>query len=128
MKRGKPLKRTAPKPRRPISPASPEQRAKVRDAACVVTGLDRYSATIDPMHLVDRSLGGCDDPLCVVPGSRGVHRAYDDGQLDLLPYLAERFPEELAHAVTHLGLIGALERITNERWRPVSESIEGRAA
>jgi hypothetical protein len=36
---------------------------------------------------VPRSLGGCDEPDCVVPLCRVHHRRYDRGQLDLLPYL-----------------------------------------
>jgi hypothetical protein len=94
--------------RRPISPASSAQRAKVRDACCIVTGRDRHDgATIDPMHLCPRSHGGCDDPLCVVPGEREwVHRRFDDGKFDLLPHLrpsgAERqWLPEIQHALDH---------------------------
>jgi hypothetical protein len=51
-----------------------------------------------------------------------LHRAYDDHELDLLPYLeAHGLRAELGHAVTHLGLIGALQRITNVGWAPVSD-------
>ena len=68
-------------------------------------------ARIDPAHLIPRSLGGCGDPLCVVPLCRRCHRAYDRGELDLLPHLEPAWRAQLAHAVGHVGLIGALRRI-----------------
>jgi hypothetical protein len=40
------------------------------------------------------------------------HRAYDRGELDLLPYLEPAWRAQLAHAVGHVGLIGALGRIS----------------
>ena len=43
-----------------------------------------------PAHLAPRSLGGCDDPDCVVPLCWMHHRAYDTGRLDLLPHLEPR--------------------------------------
>jgi hypothetical protein len=64
--------------------ATDAQRAAVAGRRCVVCGTDRR---IDPAHLIQRSLGGCGDPLCVVPAGRRWHRAYDRGGLDLLPYL-----------------------------------------
>jgi 5-methylcytosine-specific restriction endonuclease McrA len=57
---------------------------------------------IDPAHLVPRSLGGCDEANCCVPLCRSCHRAYDRGELDLLPRLEPRFRAELAHALIHL--------------------------
>jgi len=74
---------------------------------------------------VPRSLGGCEHPDCVVPLCRLCHRAYDTGRLDLLPHLEPRWRAELAHALGHLGLIGLLERVTAERWRP-EETLEAR--
>jgi hypothetical protein len=49
---------------------------------------------------------------------RGCHRAYDRGELDLLPHLEPRFRAELAHALMHLPLIGVLRRVTGRRWAP----------
>ena len=40
------------------------------------------------------------------------HRAYDAGELDLLPYLEPGWRAQVAHAVGHVGLIGALRRIS----------------
>lgn len=74
---------------------------------------------IDAAHVTPRGVGGCDDPLCCVPLCRtangGCHRAYDDGELDLLPKLAF---DEQAHAAGHLGLLGALRRTTGDRYEP----------
>jgi len=61
----------------------------------------------------------------VAPLCRPCHRAYDTGRLDLLPHLEPRWRAELAHALGHLGLIGLLERVTAERWRP-EETLEAR--
>jgi hypothetical protein len=58
-----------------------------------------------------QALGG-EHPDNIVPLCRGCHRGYDQGRLDLLPYLTR---SEQAKAVELHGLIGALRRITNER-------------
>ena len=92
--------------------ASDAQRAAVAGRTCVVCGSDRR---IDPAHLIPRSLGGCGDALCVVPACRRCHRAYDRGELDLLPYLEPGWRAQLAHAVGHAGLVGALRRISGHR-------------
>jgi hypothetical protein len=101
-----------------MSPASPAQRAKVVGRKCLVCG----QRPVDPAHLVPRSLGGCDQPECVVPLCRVHHRMYDRGELDLLSYLEPRFRAELAHGLLHLGLLGLLRRVTGTRWAPVGAS------
>lgn len=100
-----------------ISPASPEQRAKVREALSIVSGLEGC----DPAHLLPRSLGGCDDALCVVPLLRAEHRAYDTGELDLLPYLLKAgCYAEIAHCIEahHISPLPLLERLTADKWAP----------
>jgi hypothetical protein len=92
--------------------ATDAQWAAVAGRRCVVCGTQ---LRIDPAHLIPRSLGGCGDPLCVVPARRLHHRAYDRGELDLLPYLEPAWRAQLAHAVGHVGLIAALRRITRRR-------------
>ena len=92
--------------------ASDAQRAKVRAQACFVC---RAATRIDPAHVIPRSLGGCDEPDCVVALCRSCHRAYDRGELDLLVHLEPEQRAELAHAVLHVGLLGALRRITGRR-------------
>lgn len=96
-----------------MSPASPAQRAKCAGEPCVVCGTRRGT---HPVHLIDRSLGGDDDPRAVVPGCRRCHRAYDEGGLSLLEHLEPGHRRELAYAVELVGLISALRRITNARW------------
>jgi hypothetical protein len=78
LRRSKPLQRTA------SMAATERQRSAVAGRCCVVCGTDRR---IDPAHLIPRSLGGCGDAACCVPLCRPCHRAYDRGELDLLPYL-----------------------------------------
>ena len=70
-----------------------------------------------------RSLGGCDEPDCVVPLDRRCHRAYDRGELDLLPYLEPCYRAELAHALTYLSLLSLLRLVTGTRWRPDNTEI-----
>ena len=118
LKRRKPLRsnvelrRSTPLPRTSSMAASERQRAAVAGRRCIVCGADRR---IDPAHVIPRSLGGCGDALCVVPACRAHHRAYDRGELDLLPYLEPAWRAQLAHAVGHVGLIAALRRITGTR-------------
>jgi hypothetical protein len=81
----------------------------VAGRCCVVCGSDNR---VDPGHVIPKSLGGCDSALCVIPLDRRCHRAYDRGELDLLPYLEPGWRPQLAHAVEHVGLIGALRRVT----------------
>ena len=125
---GQPLRREAPLVRRtplhsalsprarPLSPASEPQRLKVAGSPCLVCGA---RDGVDPAHITPRARGGCDHPDCVVPLCRfRCHRAFDDARLDLLAYLEPRHRSELAHALSHLGLIELLERLTAERWAP----------
>jgi hypothetical protein len=92
--------------------ASDAQRAKIIGSWCIVC---EQTKGITPAHLTPRSLGGCDDPDCVVPLCWLHHGAYDTGRLDLLRYLERHWRTELAHAVLHLGLIGALRQIRGRR-------------
>jgi hypothetical protein len=101
-------------PRRGGAPAaaSEAQREKVVGRWCVVCLQTRG---ITPAHLAPRALGGCDHPDCVVPLCWMHHRAYDTGRLELLPYLDPQWRTEVAHAVLHLGLIGAVRRLRARR-------------
>jgi hypothetical protein len=116
--------------------ASPAQRAKVEAyGACIVCGRepDWDGVPLDPAHVIDRSLhpDPDGDPLRVVPVCRVCHTAYDDGLLDLLPFLEPGWRAELAEAVRCVGLIRALQRITNLRWaesgdpKPMFEREDG---
>jgi hypothetical protein len=104
--------------RRPVSAASPQQRAKIRESVSIVSA----EGPCDGAHLVSRAQGGCDHPDCVIPLTRAEHRAFDLGELDILPYLiAQNCWVELAHAVLehHYDPISLVERCTGERWSPV---------
>jgi hypothetical protein len=92
--------------------ASDAQRAKIVGGACVVC---LQTKGLTPAHLAPRSRGGCDHPDCVVPLCWMHHRAFDTGRLELLPHLEPRWRAEVAHAVLHLGLIGAMRRLSRER-------------
>jgi hypothetical protein len=109
-------RRAAPTRGKPISEASPEQRAKVKGKACVRC---RRPGPCDPAHLIDRSLTtiGADDALAVVPLCRDCHRAYDEeAGSSLLEVLEPHYRAELAFAVERVGLLAALFRISGNRW------------
>jgi hypothetical protein len=116
----KQLQRRTSLQRTPAMASTDLQRAAVAGRSCIVCGTDRR---IDPMHVIPRSLGGCGDPLCVVPGCRACHRAYDRGDLDLLPYLEPAWRAQIAHAVGHVGLVGALRRISGSRQDQADEGL-----
>lgn len=108
-------------PRRAVSPATPAQRAKVRDATCVgCGGRMQCGDRCHPAHLIPRGVTtvGQDDVLAVVPLCPDCHRRYDEGELDLLPMLERRCRPELAFAVMRVGLMSTLRRVTNHRWSP----------
>jgi len=120
LRAGKPLQRKAPLQRTSSMAASEAQRAAVAGHRCIVCGADRR---VDPAHLVPRTLGGCGDVACCVPLCRADHRRYDRGELDLLPYLEPSWRPQLAHAVGHVGLIGALRRVTGRRQEPTEGGL-----
>ena len=108
-----PLRRTVPLARTASLAATEGQRLAVAGRPCIVCGSEHG---VDPAHLIPRPLGGCGDRLCVVPlCRRPCHRAYDSGELDLLPHLEPAWRAQLAHAVGHVGLIAALGRISGTR-------------
>jgi hypothetical protein len=132
LERGAPPERRTPltraTPLRPVPPAGPQQapgagsrpplaasdaqRAKIVGSACVVC---RQTKGITPAHLAPRSMGGCDEPDCVLPLCWMHHRAVDTGGLELLPHLEPGWRDDVAHAVMHLGLIGAVRRLAPGR-------------
>ena len=109
--------------------ATDAQRAAVAGRPCIVCGAEHR---VDAAHVVPRALG-CGDALDVVPLCRACHRAYDAGELDLLPYLSRRRPGAVAHAVGHVGLIGVLRSggsgVRTRGCRPPTRSApSGRAS
>lgn len=110
---------------RSISPTSVEQREVVRVTACIVTGREKSAGwVVDPAHLWPRGMGGCDDPLCVVPLWRPVHEAYDRGTFDLLPWIVAHGGLHLhvAHALEHArgDVLALTQQLTCCRFEPVS--------
>lgn len=97
--------------RRPISPASKEQRAKVAGTVCRICG----HTPVHPAHVISRAQGGCNAPVCVISLCPEHHRLFDDGGLEVLGVLTK---EEQAHAVGHVGIMSALHRTTHLRWAP----------
>lgn len=76
---------------------------------------------MDPAHLWDRSRGGCDHPLCVVPLCRACHRLFDDHALDILPPLLDGdFFAQMGHVIEvhEVSPLSLLERVTGVRWQP----------
>jgi len=121
--------------RTPLGHASAEQKAKVECEGPRIDGsvlstlqllrLDTlFGRTVDdlgptdPAHITPRPHGGCDSEHCICPLPRRLHNLYDEGKLDLLPWLTL---EEQAHAASHLGLLGALKRTTGEVYVPERE-------
>jgi hypothetical protein len=113
--RRKPLRRSR------IAPASEAQRAKVAGRTCLVCG----RRPVDPAHLVPRSLAGCDESECVVPLCRRCHRAFDQGELELLPCLEPGCRVELAHALSHLPLVALVRRVAKSKGQSSLESPSG---
>lgn len=124
LRRSGPPTRRTPLRRSRLAAASPAQRAKLVGRACLVCG----QRPADPAHLVLRARGGCDHPDCVIPLCRVHHRAFDRGELDLLGQLEPGCRAELAHALTHLPLLGLLARVTATRWEPITDKNERRGA
>lgn len=104
-------------PRKPVAAASASQRRKRAGMASIVSGA---TEGLDAAHLYPRDLGGCSDELCTVSLTRAEHRAFDAGELDLLPYLiAAGCIDEMCHALAHArgDVIALTERLTGCRVR-----------
>lgn len=89
--------------------ASKAQRDKVRLMPCLGCGHgDDFpdETGVDPAHLWPRGKGGCNHPDCVVPLCRTCHRAFDQGELDLLERFAgtEAWAVEQAHPILKHGV------------------------
>lgn len=107
------LKGSRPRKRTTLGHASAQQKAKVaREGARIAAP---SSGPVDPAHITPRTQGGCDHEDCVCGLPRRLHERYDEGKLDILPYLTRA---EQAHAAGHLGLLGALRRTTGEDYVP----------
>jgi hypothetical protein len=115
--RRRPLERKAtPRKRQAIKTTSSRQQEKCRPAACVVCRRPGPSHTA---HLIDKGQAeDFGDPRATIPLCPDHHRAYDEEDFDLLPYLEPHHREELAYAVERFGLLSTLQRVTGSRWEP----------
>ena len=114
LRAGRPLRRLTPLRRTTSMAATDSQRLAVAGRPCIACASEHR---VDAAHVIPRSLG-CGDALDVVPLCRACHRAYDTGRLDLLPYLEPKWRAQVAHAVGHVGLIGALRQISGNHRDP----------
>jgi hypothetical protein len=109
-----------------VAPGEPMGGKKTMATWAVVPGL------VEALERIRATLGARDDdgagdpttdretwlrsPDCVVPPLCWLHhRVYDTGRLELLPHLEPQWRAEVAHAVSHLGLIGAVRRLAPRR-------------
>lgn len=114
MKRTQMQRKPSKLKRTPLGHASPEQKAKVAREGARLSFFDEPWDTMpDAAHVTPRAIGGCDNELCVIGLHRKQHKLYDEDKLDILPYLTL---EEQAHAVSHLGILGALKRTTGDNY------------
>ncbi len=116
------LRRGSRSKRSGVSPATAAQRRRVADRACIVCARQ----PCHPAHLIDRSLAPSSGDVTeiVVPLCPHCHREYDDGRLDLSPYLEPRWRDAVAAAVGTVGLFRALRRITKRDWMPVDSEYD----
>jgi hypothetical protein len=91
-------------------------RAKAEEQGCRICG---STFTVEAAHILSRARikpGPAEDLRNIVGlcGFRGcdAHRSFDEGSLDLLPFLT--FAEQ-AYAVELVGMAEAFQRITNTR-------------
>jgi len=93
--------------------ASPAQRKKVKGMGSIYSG----RGPCDPAHVIPRSLltEGQEDPLAVVPLTRGEHRLYDGNVLDLWRSMESFAPDELEFAIQRIGFERAKRIITGKR-------------
>lgn len=83
-----------------------------KEAQCRVCGDGRDLQAAHTIGRVHDPAHGKVRPVDIVPLCPSCHRQYDGRTLDLLPYLSHA---EQAAAVEHVGIIGALRRLSNER-------------
>ena len=89
------------------TPANDFQRRKIISSPPLRTTPSLSRISPDPAVA-----GRVPGPAVRVALCRRCHRTYDRGELDLLPYLEPAWRPQLAHAVGHVGLVGALRRIS----------------
>jgi hypothetical protein len=115
--------------RKSISPASPQQRAYVREVGfCMACGGqetddNRGYFKLTFAHWWPRGRGGCDSKLCgsvlcCRPGGTGCHDRQERGEIDLLALVVEDWDdcrERFQHALEHARPVELLEKLAGAR-------------
>jgi hypothetical protein len=86
--------------RRLVNPPSEAERRKVAGRPCLVCA----RRPVDPVDLGPVRLAGATMPIASCRCA-GAARAYDRGELDVLPHLDAGYRVELAHALRHVSLL-----------------------
>jgi hypothetical protein len=119
--------RKNPRRPRPISPASPAQRAYVKATGfCMACGAEQSEyVRLTFAHFWARGRGGCDSPLCggvlcVRPGGTGCHDRQERGELDLLAIIVDgpnwdAYRERFQHALEHARPVELIEKLAAAR-------------
>lgn len=114
-------------PKRDWTAALEKVQAEGRCRACGRPGSDYVP--LDAAHIIPRSRvthgGEHSDNICVL--CRTCHALFDGRKLDLLPYLT-RMEQAKAVELHPGGLLGAVERLTGERFAPVQSFDQDAAA
>lgn len=115
--------------RKPISQASPAQRAHVKQVGfCMVCGGQETEDNqgyfkLTFAHFWPRGRGGCDSALCggvlcVRPGGTGCHDRQERGEIDLLALIVaqwEVYRDRFQHALEHALPVELLEKLAGAR-------------
>jgi hypothetical protein len=99
----------------PTTVAPIEQKARCADQVCIVCG--GYFDACHPAHVIPRghpkmSDTAADDTRAVVPLCPRDHDLFDDGKIDLLPYLEPAWRDSQEWAAGAVGLATAMRSIT----------------
>ena len=126
LRRGTPLNsaesglKRGPGPSRktPLGHCTPAQKERVAEQVCCVCGA-AFNAC-EPAHVVPRghprvSHVAADDVRAVVPLCHWDHRLFDEGKIDLLPYLEPAWRDSQEWAAGAVGLATAYRAITGDR-------------
>jgi hypothetical protein len=101
--------------RTPLGRTTDDQKRRVAGLACIVCA--EHAGHCHPAHVVPRSHPKMTDEAAnstraVVPLCFTDHRAYDDGKIDLLPYLEPAWRDAQEWAAGAVGLASAMRTIT----------------
>lgn len=101
----------------PLGYCTPEQKERCAERVCLVCG--EWFGRCQPAHLVPRghpklSSVSADDVRAVVPLCPADHRLFDEGKIDLLPYIEPTWRDSQEWAAGAVGLVSASRSIRGE--------------